>query len=51
MFGGEEDMSDGKNIGSMAPTKTEEANADATDDAFKEAMELDDNDNESEEEE
>jgi len=51
MFGGEEDMSDGKNIGSMAPTKTEEANADATDDAFKEAMELDDNDNENEEEE
>lgn len=50
MFGGEEDMSDGKNIGSMAPEK-KDAPADATKEAFSEAMELEDNDNENEEEE
>lgn len=50
MFGGEEDMSDGKNIGSMAPEK-KDVPADATKEAFSEAMELEDNDNENDEEE
>ena len=44
------DMSDGKNIGSMAPEK-KDAPADATKEAYSEAMELEDNDNENEEEE
>lgn len=53
MFGGEEDLSDGKNItpgakpAASAPKKEE----DATAAAFAEAADLDDNDNENEEEE
>ncbi len=43
MFGGEEDMSDGKGLSISKSDKTQEA--------FKEAMEEDDNDNENQEEE
>ena len=46
MFGGEEDLSDGKDVGDS--TKTTK---DVVGEAFKKAMELDDNDNENEEEE
>lgn len=55
MFGGEEDLSDGKNLTpgtkSAAPASAPKKEEDATAAAFAEAAELDDNDNENDEEE
>lgn len=48
MFGGEEDLSDGKDL---QASKQEQKPVSAADAAFKEAMDLDDNENDNEEEE
>ncbi len=51
LFGGEQDMSDGKDIkpSSTTPAPKEEKKEDATTKAFSEAMDLNDNDNDEEE--